>query len=91
MVSSGGGNPLQTLQAWCADPQTYFESIVDLDAYAGQTVRFRFRIGTDNSVGRSPHGWYVDDVVLQSCGAEGMPFFGDFEEGDFSEWTASFP
>jgi hypothetical protein len=53
------------LEGWCGDPQDWLRSVVDLDAYAGQTVRFRFRIGTDSSVGRE--GWYVDDVHVQSC------------------------
>jgi hypothetical protein len=88
-VTPGGGNPLQTLQAWCADPQDWFESIVDLDAYAGQTVRFRFRIGTDTTVGRSPDGWFVDDVVVQSC--VGMPFLDGFETGNTIRWTSTVP
>ncbi|MFZ2488168.1 MAG: hypothetical protein WAZ19_08585, partial [Anaerolineae bacterium] len=32
---------------------------------AGQTVQFRFRIGSDSSV--SDTGWDVDDVMVQSC------------------------
>ena len=91
VVSSGGGNPLQTLQAWCADPQDWFESIVDLDAYAGLSVRFRFRIGTDNSVGRSPDGWYIDDVVVQSCSIDTMPFLDGFETGNTSRWSSTVP
>ena len=53
------------LSGWCGDPQDWLQSVVDLDAYAGQTARFRFRLGTDSSVGRE--GWYVDDVYVQSC------------------------
>jgi hypothetical protein len=53
------------LEGWCGDPQDWLRSVVDLDAYAGQTVRFRFRLGTDSSVGRE--GWYLDDAVIQSC------------------------
>ena len=59
-VSGLGG-----LEGWCGDPQDWLRSVVDLDAYAGQTVRFRFRLGTDVSVSRE--GWYVDDVHVQSC------------------------
>ena len=44
-------NPLGGLQAWCGDPQPYLNSIVDVSAYAGQTVQFRLRLGTDSSVG----------------------------------------
>jgi hypothetical protein len=65
-VSTSWDNPLGGLQAWCGDPQAYLNSIVDMSAYAGQTVRLRLRLGTDESVGR-PDGWNVDDVIVQSC------------------------
>ena len=58
-------NPLNGKSAWCGDPQDWLNSIVDISAYAGQTVKFRFRLGSDSSVSRE--GWYVDDVVVQSC------------------------
>ncbi|MEZ5461247.1 hypothetical protein [Dokdonella sp.] len=58
---------LGNLDGWCGDPQAYLRSVVDLTAFAGQTVQFRFRVGTDTSVGRVPHGWYIDDVTVQSC------------------------
>ncbi len=64
-VSSSYGNPLGGEDAWCGDPQDWLNSIVDLDAFAGQSVQFRFRIATDSSV--SHPGWDVDDVVVQSC------------------------
>ena len=60
-------NPLAGLQAWCGDPQDWLNSIVNLSAYAGQTVQFRFRLGSDNGVSRE--GWTIDDVVVQSCQA----------------------
>jgi hypothetical protein len=56
---------LSGLDGWCGDPQDWLKSVVELDGYAGQTVRFRFRIGTDSSVGRE--GWYIDDVYVQTC------------------------
>ncbi|MCB1607811.1 MAG: hypothetical protein KDI71_12625 [Xanthomonadales bacterium] len=62
-----GANPLVPMDGWCGDPEAYLRSVVDLSAFAGQTVRFRFRLGTDGSVGRVPDGWYIDDVTVQSC------------------------
>jgi hypothetical protein len=35
---------------------------VTLDAYAGHTVQFRFRFGSDST--NSREGWYVDDITL---------------------------
>jgi hypothetical protein len=65
-ISSSFGNPLAGLQAWCGPTtQAYMYTIADVSAYAGQTVQFRWRIGSDSSVGRT--GWDVDDVIVQSC------------------------
>jgi hypothetical protein len=68
-------NPLSGLQGWCGDPDPWIESVVDLDAYAGQTAQFRFRLGTDSSVGHD--GWDIDDVAVQSC----IPAAPDFTLG----------
>jgi hypothetical protein len=66
-ISGSYSNPLGGLQAWCHSiPWT--RAIVDLNAYAGETVQLRFRLGTDTSV-MSATGWYVDDVKVQSCQA----------------------
>ncbi|HVJ63023.1 MAG TPA: hypothetical protein VM555_09970, partial [Tahibacter sp.] len=65
----GSGNPAATKPAWCGDPQPYLRSVVALDAYAGQSVKLRFRMTTDGSDGRMPHGWYVDNIKVQGCGA----------------------
>jgi len=64
-IDDGFSNPAQGLLAWCGDPQDWLNSVVDLTAYAGQTVQFRFRMATDSSVGRD--GWFVDDFKVQSC------------------------
>jgi len=47
----------------------------------GQTVQFRFRLSTDSSVGRTPQGWYVDDIRVQSCqsGPADLLFKNGFE------------
>ncbi len=65
LVSDDWGNPLANRRAWCGDPQEWLDSIVALDTYAGQTVQFRFRLGTDVAFGRE--GWYVDQVRVQAC------------------------
>jgi hypothetical protein len=41
--------------------------VASLNSYAGQSVNLRFRLGSDTSESRE--GWYVDDVVVQSCRA----------------------
>ncbi len=78
---NSSGNPLSGLQAWCGDPQPYLNSIVDVSSYAGQTVQFRFRLGSDASVGR-PDGWNIDDVVVQSC--QPTAACPNVDKGDFN-------
>ncbi len=90
-ISSCCSNPLQNLQAWCGDPQDWLKSVVALDAYAGETVRFRFRLGTDSSVDHP--GWDIDDVEVRSCVEVFNPdvFQDGFESGDTSSWSATVP
>ena len=62
-------NPLAGKQAYCGS-QDWTPSVVDLSSYAGQNLLFRFRLGSDNSIGRA--GWYVDDVTVKSCSVQYM-------------------
>jgi hypothetical protein len=75
IIEAGGGNPLAGRGAWCGHPQDWLESIVALDEFAGQTVRFRFRVGTDSSVSRE--GWFLDDFSVQSCPSAYIASFQD--------------
>jgi uncharacterized repeat protein (TIGR01451 family) len=63
--------PLNGSQAWCGDPQDYLNSIVDINANAGNDVQFRFRVSTDGSVGNP--GWDIDDIKVQGCELSGNP------------------
>ncbi len=64
-------SPISGFEAWCADdlqPATGEQTdipVVNLNALAGQTVQFRFRIGTDANTG--DEGWYIDNVTVQGC------------------------
>jgi hypothetical protein len=86
---------LGNLDGWCDDlgaPSTIWKkAVVDIDAYAGQTARFRFRLGSDTSVSRE--GWYIDDVLVQSCELSGpsLPFEDGFESGDTTAWSNTVP
>ena len=87
-VSSSFSNPLAGLQAWCGPTsQPYMNTIADVTTWAGQTVQFRWRIGSDSSVGRT--GWDVDDIMVQSCS---VGLFADgFESGNLAQWSATAP
>ncbi|WP_223788264.1 fibronectin type III domain-containing protein [Marinicella meishanensis] len=71
LVTSNPANAITGMEAWCADDAVPASgdqevvAVVDLDAYAGQTAQFRFRLGTDSAVG--DEGWYIDDVSVQGC------------------------
>jgi hypothetical protein len=64
-ISSYYDNPLAGKSAWCYVSSGWQRTVVDLSAYAGQTVQLRFRLGTDSSI--SSTGWYVDDLRVQTC------------------------
>lgn len=65
------GNPLAGRQAFVRQSNGYISSRFDLSPLAGQSVRLRFRIGSDASVG--DYGWFIDDVNVYRCAASGDP------------------
>jgi Zn-dependent metalloprotease len=71
-LASGGDNPLAGRDAFGSVSQGYYSSRADLSTLAGQNVRFRFRIGTNNNnldPSRIFYGWFIDDIRLYTCGA----------------------
>ena len=66
-LAAGGGNPLEGRQAFTADSFGYISSRLNLSSLAGQNVRFRFRMGTDQY--QFDYGWFIDDVRIYTCGA----------------------
>lgn len=66
-VNSCCDNPLQGLQAWC-NTQDWTRAVVDLGGWQGQTLNFRFRLGTDFTMAAGP--WHIDDFAIQSCELE---------------------
>ncbi len=61
-LQGGSGNPLSGRPAFTGVSGGFIRSLVDLSAYAGETVLIRFRFGTNDSGARE--GWYVDDITL---------------------------
>jgi hypothetical protein len=64
----GNNGPPNGLNLWCGQvggEQPWLNSIVNLDAYAGETVQFRFRNLAD--AGTGAEGWYIDDFQVTSC------------------------
>jgi hypothetical protein len=82
------------LDGWCDDlgaaATVWKKAVVDVSSYAGQIVKFRFRLGSDSSVSRE--GWYIDDVKVQSCMPSQPPLFvDDFEDGTTNAWSQVIP
>lgn len=56
--------PLSRLDCFSGFVETWTQSTIDLSPYAGQSIRVRFRFGSNR---RSTEiGWYVDDVIAFS-------------------------
>lgn len=68
-VSTAFQNPLAGRQAWCGDPRGYAHTVAGLDAYAGRTVRLRFRLAHDRFEHRAGVNWAIDDLTVQACPA----------------------
>jgi Zn-dependent metalloprotease len=65
VLQSGNGNPLEGEDAFGGYSQEYIASRLNLSSLAGQNVMFRWRQGTDISVG--VWGWDVDDIRIYTC------------------------
>jgi len=64
-LSTMDGNPLGGRAAFTGTSHGYISTRLNLSTLAGQTVRFRFRIGLDNFV--AAFGWWIDDVQIYEC------------------------
>ncbi|MDA0321448.1 MAG: hypothetical protein O2923_01835 [Verrucomicrobia bacterium] len=72
------GNPLSNRDAWSGNSALIFEPVVvDLGDMNGETTKFRWRIGCDDSV--ADVGWFVDDVRVL------VP--GDCTEIGYGAWS----
>jgi bacillolysin len=91
-ITSGFSNPLQGRSAFVRESNGYISSRFALSSLAGKNVRFRFRIGTDNTAGIWDYGWFVDDVSIYTCGGSGNQPPTDVEVGGFTQpWIKNQP
>jgi len=69
-ILAASDNPLAGRPAFSSLSRGYLASRANLSTLAGQSVRFRFRIGTDSFSPFSPIslGWFIDDVRIYTCG-----------------------
>jgi len=71
-IKTGQYNPLAGRQAWCFGTDEWMRTVVQLSPYKGKTVQFRFRLGTGNT--GAAEGWFIDNVLLQTCAADDQPY-----------------
>jgi serine protease AprX len=72
-------NPLSGKPVWCGEAIPWTLNVIDLSAYAGQSVTLRWRLGTDTAVGTAPNGWRIDDIAVGGCESvrQGVDVFRD--------------
>ncbi len=65
-INSGYNNPLASRVGFVRTSYGYTSSRLNLTPLAGQSVRFRFRIGHDSYAGG--YGWFLDDIRVYYVG-----------------------
>jgi uncharacterized repeat protein (TIGR01451 family) len=64
-LSSSGGNPLAGRMAWSGSSGGFITTVVNLPASAaGQSIRLKWRLGTDSGNCYGGTGWYIDSVSI---------------------------
>ena len=56
-------NPIRGRAAFTGNSGGFVKSVINLASYVGQTIKIRFRFGSDGSTAAT--GWYVDDIQLK--------------------------
>jgi len=80
-LNGGYGQPLGARSAFVDNLGTFQQVKVDLSTYANQTVRFRWRMGTDSSQGAGD--WLIDDIEVsgyRSCQFIDLIFADGFDQ-----------
>ena len=78
-VSVNNGSYTNLLQLSGDEPNIWLQSpAIDLSAYAGSTLRFRFHFQTLDAAFNTKKGWFVDDFSISTapspaCSASGEP------------------
>jgi hypothetical protein len=63
--ATGLGNPLAGRAGWIfTSPAGWAQVVVDILPYRGQSLKFRWGLGSDNRNIGLPGGWWIDDVQV---------------------------
>jgi hypothetical protein len=66
----GTTSPLAGRNAFVARSYGYGASRLNLSSRAGQSLRIRFRLGSDELIG--DYGWYIDDIRMGTCSVDSV-------------------
>ncbi|MFN9730691.1 MAG: hypothetical protein ACK59M_09550 [Pseudomonadota bacterium] len=71
-ISTGFGSPIAGRQAWAGvsgggTTPVWIQTAVSLADFTGRSVQFRFRFGSDSTVGDV--GWWIDDIQVPAASA----------------------
>ncbi len=69
-LNNSGTNPIRGRAAFTASTGGFVKTTINLAAYGGQNVKFRFRFGSDGSV--ASVGWYLDDISIKDIAMVNM-------------------
>ena len=86
-ISGKRGNPLAGRRAFTGNSRGYAAARVNLARFAGQTLKLRFRMASDRSVGGL--GWYIDDVRIYTCSNDSKPPTGSVVINDGAATTST--
>jgi len=75
-LPTGFGNPLEGRNVFSLSSLGYTSTQLNVASLAGQNVRFRFRIGTDNGNAFFSLGWLIDDIRIYQCTGGGPGTLG---------------
>ena len=70
-IAAASDNPLTGRGAYSGTSAGYQETRIDLTSLAGNSVKVRFRAGTDGVTGWD--GWFIDDVSIYTCDPPSAP------------------
>jgi hypothetical protein len=88
-VSPGVWTDWTTLATHVVASAVWTNTLVDLSAFAGKTVRIAFRLNQDQVFQGTNAGWYVDLVTVAlrpTVTVDGANPFGEDFEGGLDEW-----
>jgi hypothetical protein len=91
VFDSGGHASAAETGAFSGDSRGWTSSRAQLTAFAGKTVKIRFRVTTDGLPAiSSGYGWWIDNVKVYTCGAKN-PLSTDFNGDGFGDTAVGSP